>query len=49
MTWIFPISAKDEGNLYSRPLLVLEQQLAAIQIFHAELHEGRVQITFVVS
>jgi hypothetical protein len=49
MTWIFHVSAKDERKLYSRLLIVLERQMATIQIFHAEVHEGRAQITFVIS
>lgn len=49
MTWIFHVSAKDERRLYSRLLLVLEQQMVSIQIFHAEIQEGRAQITFVIS
>lgn len=49
MTSIFHVSAKDERRLYSRLLLVLEQQMVPIQVFHAEVHEGRALITFVIS
>jgi len=48
MTSIFHVSAKDERRLYSRLLLVLEQQMVPIQVFHAEVHEGRALITFVI-
>jgi hypothetical protein len=44
MTSIFHVFAKDEKRLYSRRLLVLDQQMVSIQIFHAGVHEGRPQI-----
>jgi acetolactate synthase regulatory subunit len=48
MTWTLHLTAKDQRRLYSRLFLVLEQQMVAIQAFHAEAKGSRVQITIVV-